>query len=116
MMNNPSPDRKESYRYIKFDKCTLEYNVTGTFPAGDLYDITFSGIDFSGLNIQNSKTGSYYAGIVMLNFKDDIHYKNFSQNLTIHTVVVSTSDDEKAEVLHKAFLHLGELCGARQSL
>lgn len=116
MANNASDVRKESYDYIKFDKCRLEYRVLGTYPVGDLYDIKFSNIDFSTLNYQVSKVGHDYTAFIVLNFGNYFHSKDGFKNLEIHTLVVNVSSDEKAQQLFKTFLHLGELCGARKSL
>jgi hypothetical protein len=116
MASSTSDFRKESYTYIRFDKCVMNYNVLGTFPSGGLYDIKYRDIDFSGLNGQVSKTGRDYTSFVVLNFSKDLHAKDDSNDLTIHTVVVNVSDDDSAHILFKAFLHLGELCGANRDL
>jgi hypothetical protein len=112
MVSNTSVFRQESYGYIKFDKCSLDYNVRGTFPSGGLYDIKFSNIDFSSLNSRESKVGRDYTAFVILNFKNAAHYKIDDKDIKIHTVVVNVSDLEKAQVLYKAFSRLGNLCGA----
>jgi hypothetical protein len=115
MAGSTSDYRKESYGYIRLNKCSLDYSVSGTYPVGDLYTIRYSNIDFSSLNYEASKAGHDYTAFIILNFKNPIKAKDRSNDLTIHTVVVNVSDDEKAQILFKAFLHLGELCGARKS-
>jgi hypothetical protein len=112
MANSTSDARKESYGYIRFNKCNLDYNVFGTYPVGDLYNIKSSNIDFSSLNYQLSKTGHDYTAFIILNFNNNIQSKDDFKDLTIRTVVINVSTDEKAQILFKAFLHLGELCGA----
>lgn len=112
MANNTSDARKESYGYIKIDKCILDYNVMGTYPVGDLYDLKFSNIDFSSLDDQLSKTGHDYTAFIILNFKNQFQFKGDSKELNIRTVVVNVSSDEKAQKLFDAFLHLGKLCRA----
>lgn len=112
MAGSTSEARKESYNYIRIDKCTLEYNVLGTFPSGGLYNIKYSGLDFSGLKYQGSKAGHDYTAFVTLNFKNDLHAKDGSKDLAIRTIVVNVSDDAGAQVLYQSFLQLGELCGA----
>lgn len=115
MANSTSDARKESYGYIRFNKCRMDYNVLGTYPVGDLYDIKFSNIDFSSLNFQASKAGHDYTAFIILNFNNNLHSKYDFKDITIRTVVVNVSDDEKAQILFKAFSHLGELCGAPKS-
>ena len=115
MANSTSAYRKESYGYIRFDKCSLDYNVMGTYPVGDLYDIKFSNIDFTSLNYQASKAGHDYTPFIILNFNSSFKCKDEFNELTIHTLVVNVSSDEKAQVLYKAFLHMGQLCGAKKS-
>ena len=112
MANSTSDYRKESYGYIRFDKCSLDYNVSGTYPAGDLYKMKFSNIDLSSLNYRSSKAGHDYTAFIILNFNNSIQYSDEFKELKINTVVVNVSTDEKAQILFKAFLHLGELCGA----
>jgi len=114
MANSTSDFRRESYGYIRFDKCSLDYNVLGTYPVGDLYNITFSNIDFTSLNYQTSKAGHDYTAFVILNFDNPFQYNDGSKDLTISTTVVNVSTDEKAQILYKAFLHLRELCGANK--
>jgi len=115
MAGKTSEARKESYNYVRFDQCRLEYNVLGTFPAGGLYDIKYSGLDFSTLNYGVSKAGHDYTAFIILNFGSTLHAKDRDRDLTIRTVVVNVSDDENAQILYRAFLHLGELCGAPKS-
>lgn len=112
MANSTSDYRRETYGYININKCIMDYNVSGTYPVGDLYNIKFSNIDFSSLNYQVSKVGHDYTAFIILNFSKDLYSKNYNQDLTIRTVVVNVSTDEKAQLLFKAFLQLGELCGA----
>ena len=114
MLSSTSDARKESYNYIRFDQCTFNYNVLGTYPVGDLYDIKFSNIDFSSLNNQASRTGHDYTAFVILNFNQPFRSKGNFIDLTIRTLVVNVSTDEKAQLLLKAFSHLGDLCGARK--
>jgi len=113
MVSSTSDYRKETYGYIRFDKCSLDYNVFGTYPVGDHYNIKFSNIDFSSLNYQVSKTGHDYTAFIILNFKNAFQIKDDFKELTVHTVVVNVSSDEKAQILFKAFLHLGKLCGVQ---
>jgi hypothetical protein len=112
MTGSPSSARKESYGYIRFDKCLLDYKVSGTYPAGGLYDIKYSDVDFSTLNYQVSKVGHDYTAFIILNFDGYFQSKGEPADLTIRTLVVNVSDDERAQLLFKAFLHLGELCAA----
>ena len=114
MANSTSDYRRESYGYIRFDKCSLDYNVLGTYPVGDIYNIRFSNIDFTSLNYQASKAGHDYTAFVILNFDNPFQYNDGFKNLTISTTVVNVSSDEKAQILYKAFLHLRELCGANK--
>jgi hypothetical protein len=114
MVNSTSDYRKESYGYIRFNKCILDYNVSGTYPVGDLYNIKYSAIDFSTLNYQASKVGHDYTAFIILNFNKPIQANDQFKELTIRTIVINVYDDEKAQILFRAFLHLGELCGARK--
>jgi hypothetical protein len=114
MANSTSDYRKESYGYIRINNCILDYNVSGTYPVGDFYNIKFSNIDLSSLNYQESKVGHDYTAFIILNFNNYFKSENNSKDLTIHTVVVNVSTDEKAQILFKAFLHLGMLCGAQK--
>jgi hypothetical protein len=116
MAGSTSDYRKERYGYIKFDKCSLDYSVSGMYPVGDLYNMKFSNIDFSSLNYQESKTGHDYTAFIILNFKNYVQYKDDVKSLKIRTIVVNVFSDEKAHLLFKAFLHLGKLCGAPKSL
>lgn len=111
MANSTSVARNESYGYIRFNKCSLDYNVMGTYPVGDLYNIKFTNIDLSSLNVQSSKTGHDYTAFIILNFSNYFQYKDDSKTLNIRTLVVNVSDDENAQKLFDAFLHLGRLCG-----
>lgn len=113
MVSNASIARQESYDYIKIDKCILSYRVFGIFPVGTPYDVKFSGIDFSSLNYHQSKIGRDYTDFIILNFKQPAIYRIDAADISIHSVVINVSDDKSAKVLFKAFLHLGELCGAK---
>jgi hypothetical protein len=113
MSGNTSVARQESYEYIKIDKCILDYKVFGTFPVGTPYEIKFSGIDFSSLNYQQSKIGHDYTDFIILNFIKPALYRINGTDLPIHTVVVNTFDDKSKKILFDAFLHLGELCSAK---
>ena len=115
MAESTSEARKESYGNILFDKCILNYRVLGTYPVGTLYDIKFSNIDFSSLNPQMCKTGHDYTAFIALNFNKYLQSKGDFRDIAIRTLVINVSNDEKAQVLFKAFLHLGELCGAPKS-
>jgi hypothetical protein len=115
MANSTSDYRKENYGYINISKCNMDYNVAGTYPVGDLYNIKFSNIDLSSLNYQLSKVGHDYTAFIILNFNKNFQAKDDFKDLTIRTVVVNVSTDEKAQLLFKEFLHLGELCGAKNS-
>ena len=114
MANSTSDYRKESYGHIRFDKCRLDYNLSGTYPVGDLYKMKFSNIDLSSLNYRLSKAGHDYTAFIILNFNNSIQYSDEIKELKINTIVVNVSTDEKAQILFKAFLHLGELCGAQK--
>jgi hypothetical protein len=111
MASSTSDARKESYNYIRFNKCIMDYNVLGTYPVGDLYNIKFSNIDFSSFNYKASRTGHDYTAFIILNFDKPLHSKGDFVDLTIRTLVVNVSNDEKAQLLFKAFSDLGDLCG-----
>ena len=113
MVDNPSDYRKESYGTVKFDQCSLEYSVAGTYPVGGLYNIKFSNINFSGLDPQEAKTGNDYTPFILLSFNDYFTSMDGYQELKLRTLVVNLSSEEKTEELFKAFLHLGELCRGR---
>ena len=115
MVNSSSGIRQESYEYIRFDKCRMDYNVLGVYPVGDLYDLKFSGIDFSSLNPSLSKVGHDYTDFVVLNFAKPLTRTDRSKDMMIRTVVINAAPVEKTQLLFKAFLHLGELCGAPKS-
>ena len=115
MVNSDSGIRQESYGYIRFDQCRMDYNVLGTYPAGELYDLKFSGIDFSSLNASASKVGHDYTDFVILNFAKPLKRTDRSEDMTIHSVVINAAPDETTQLLFKAFLHLGELCSAPKS-
>ena len=115
MVDSTSYVRKDSYRYINFKNCILDYNVKGTYPVGTQYDIKYSNVDFSSLNYQVSKVGHDYTAFVILSFNNNIQAKEVVKNISIRTIVINISDYEKAQILYKAFLHLGELCGASKS-
>jgi len=110
MIGSDSGIRKESYGYIRFDKCLMEYNVLGTYPVGELYNLKFSHIDFSSLNAAGCKIGHDYTDFVILDFDTSLKRTDNSQDLMIRSVVFNASPDDKAQSLLKAFLHLGELC------
>ena len=116
MLNSTSDARKESYDYLRFNKCSLDYHVMGTYPVGDLYDIKFTNIDFTSINTQLSKTGHDYTAFIILNFKNAIQYKDEFKEFAIRTVVVNVSSDEKAQKLFEAFLHLGKLCSDSKAI
>ena len=103
MASNASYARKESYHYIKFNGCNLDYNVSGTYPVGTTYNLRFSNLDFTGLNPQLSKTGHDYTAFVTLNFNNYFHSKDDFKDIKIRTVVVNVSTDESAQLLFKAF-------------
>ena len=116
LLSGSSSDvRKESYSYIRFSECILDYKVSGTYPIGTRYDIKFSDIDFTSLNYQGSKVGADYSNFIVLNFNNPINYKTFSKELTVHTVVMDAAGYEQAQALFKAFLQLGEICGVVKS-
>jgi hypothetical protein len=112
MIGSDSGIRKESYGYIRFDKCTMEYNVRGTYPVGELYDLKFSHIDFSSLNAAGCKIGHDYTDFVILDFDTPLTRTDNSKDMMIRSVVFNASPEEKTESLFKALLHLGELCRA----
>jgi len=107
--------RQESYGYIRFDECILDYNVSGYYPIGTPYDISFRHIDFSSLNYQKSKTGADSSHFVILIFNKPFNYKSTSKDMTASTAVIDAASYQQAQTLFKAFLHLGELCGAGKS-
>jgi len=112
MVNSSSGIRQESYEYIRFDKCRMDYEVLGTYPVGDLYDLKFSGIDFSSLNASASQVGHDYTDFVILSFTSSLIRTDRSKDMKIRTVVINAAPEDKTRRLLKAFLHLGELCGA----
>ena len=112
MIGSDSGIRKESYGYIRFDKCIMEYNVRGTYPVGELYNLKFSNIDFSSLNPAGCKIGHDYTDFVILDFDTYLKRTDNSTDMMIRSIVINASPDEKTELLFKAFLHLGELCRA----
>ncbi|HEY5975537.1 MAG TPA: hypothetical protein VIU41_12410 [Geobacteraceae bacterium] len=107
--------RKESYGYIRFNECNLDYNVAGNYPVGTSYDISFKQIDFSSLNYQKSKVGVDSSYFIILNFNKSFISRIYSNERTVSTVVIDAASNEQAQTLFKAFLHLGELCGAGKS-
>lgn len=110
MVSSTSVARQESYGYIRLESCTMDYNVSGTYPVGDTYNINYSNLNFSGLNQQASKAGHDYTSFIILNFDKQIQSKSNNEILNIHTVVINVSDDAKAAILFKAFSDLGKLC------
>lgn len=112
MAGGTSEARKESYRYVRVDGCSMTYNVLGTYPSGGLYDITYRDLDFSSLDPGESRFGHDYTSFVMLYFTNPVRYQQKGQELKIRTVVVNVSDDERAQDLFNAFLHLASLCSA----
>jgi hypothetical protein len=115
LSGSSSAVRKESYSYIRFSECILDYKVSGTYPIGTPYEIKFSDIDFTSLNYQGSKVGKDYSDYIVLNFNNPANYKTFSDELTVHTIVMDAASNEQAQALFKAFLHLGEICGVGKS-
>jgi hypothetical protein len=115
MSTSTSAYRKESYAYIRFNKCTMDYNVLGTYPVGELYDIKFRNIDFSSLNTKSSSTGHDYTAFIILNFDRPFQSRGDFKELTLRNAVINMSNDEKAQILYKAFLRLGELCRGAKS-
>ena len=113
MRNSLSVARKESYGPITFDTCKFSYTVSGTYPAGGLYTIKFSDLDFTRLNVNNSKTGQDYTDFIILNFNKKFSYKSDIDNLMVGTTVINAADNEGAQTLFTAFSRLGELCGAQ---
>jgi hypothetical protein len=116
MASGTSDIRQESYDYIRFNACRLDYRVAGSYRAGGPYDMKFSNIDFSSLNSAVSKVGHDYTAFVLLNFKKPALVQIDTDPIPVHTVVVNVSNDATAELLFTTFLHLGELCGAQQSI
>ena len=115
MAASTSDARKETYGTINFTKCRLDYNVSGTYPVGELYNIKNHNIDFSSLNPQMSKTDHDYTPFIVLNFDSYFIVKDDFKDMAIRTLVVNVSTDEKTQILYKAFLHLGELCASSKS-
>jgi hypothetical protein len=112
MTGNTSVARQESYGHISFDNCRMEYQVSGVYPVGGPYTITFSGIDFSTLNPAAVERGHDYTAFVMLRFDKSIKFKDEFKELAVKTLVVNMFDDEAAERLLNAFLRLGDLCSS----
>ncbi|GFO61361.1 hypothetical protein GMST_36860 [Geomonas silvestris] len=112
MAGGTSEARKESYRYVRVDACSMTYNVLGTYPSGGAYDITYQDLDFSALEPGESRFGHDYTSFVMLYFNKPVRYQQRGQELKIRTVVVNVSDDERAGQLFAAFLRLARLCSA----
>lgn len=110
MEASPSAYRKESYGAIKFDDCRLDYSVAGTYPVGDLYNIKFTGIDFSSLDPAGAKTGNDYTPFIIVSFAHYFTASDGHQELQQRNLVVNLDSEEKAAVLLKAFLHFGEIC------
>jgi len=104
--------RKESYSFVRFNKCILNYDVSGTYPVGTPYDIKYSNIDFSSLNYQGSKVGADSSYFILLNFNNPINYKTDSYEHKVNTILIDAVNNELAQKLFKTFLHFGELCGA----
>ena len=115
MVDSNSGIRQESYGYIRFDNCRMDYNVLGIYPAGEFYDLKFSGIEFSSLNASVSKIGHDYTDFVILSFAESLKRTDRSEDMMIRSVVINAGPDEKTQLLFKTFLHLGELCGAPKS-
>lgn len=113
MANNTSSYRQESYGYIKFDRCGLEYEVAGKYPVGSTYNIKYSGIDISSINPRESKVGHDYTAFLILSFKSYLEYNTGSNSLRVKTIVINASDDGATQKLLAAFLHLGQLCNPR---
>lgn len=111
--------RKESYGYINFNQCILDYNVRGTFPAGTPYNIKYSNIDFSSFNHEASKVGDASndnSNFIILNFNNSISYKTASEAFPVHSIVIDAATYEQAQTIYKLFEHLGDLCGSEKSL
>lgn len=99
MTSSTSVARQESYGYIRLENCIMDYNVSGTYPVGDTYNINYSSLNFSGLNQHLSKAGHDYTSFITLNFDKQIESKSNNEILNIHTVVVNVSNDAKAAIL-----------------
>jgi hypothetical protein len=112
MIGSDSGIRKENYGYIRFDKCSMEYNVLGTYPVGELYNLKFSNIDFSSLNTAGCKTGNDYTDFVILDFNTPLTRTDNGKDMMIRSIVINASPDDQTKLLFKSFLHLGELCRA----
>lgn len=110
MSNNTSLYRQESYGYIHFNGCGLEYTVAGKYPVGTTYNIKYSNIDISSLNAQQSKISHDYTAFVVLNFDKYLDYNTGSNALKIRTIVLNASDDQATAKLLGAFLHLKDVC------
>ena len=113
MRSSLSAARKESYGSITFDTCKFAYTVSGTYPSGGLYTIKFSDLDFTALNLNNSKTGQDYTDFIILNFNKKFSYKSDIDTLMVGTTVINAADNEGAQTLFTAFSQLGKLCGAQ---
>jgi hypothetical protein len=102
--------RQESYGYIEFDNCKLNYNVVGMYPAGGPYNIKYNNIDLSTFNPTQSKTGHDYTAYVVLNFDKNLEYRSTVNTLQIRTIVINVSDDQASQTLLNGFTRLGQLC------
>ena len=118
MPNISSNIRKESYGYINFHECILDYNVSGTFPVGTPYDIKYSNIDFSSFNHEVSKVNDSKndpSNFIIVNFNNSINYVTASNDFPVHTIVIDAASYGQAQTLFKLFKHLGELCSVGKS-
>jgi hypothetical protein len=113
MADYPSEYRKETYGPITFASCRLDYSVAGAYPVGDLYDIKFTGIDFSTLDPREAKTGNDYTPFIILSFKNHFTSRDGYQELKLRNLVINLSSEAKAAELYRAFLHLGALCSCQ---
>ncbi|MBJ6726705.1 hypothetical protein [Geomesophilobacter sediminis] len=105
-----SPVRNDTYPYLRFQNCRLDYVVSGTYPVGTPYTLSFTGLDFSGLNPAESRTGHDYTAFVLLYFGTPFTYRDDVQEIKVRSTVVNVANDKDAAALLKAFFRLGELC------
>lgn len=112
MTGNTSSFRKESYQSAAFEGCTLNYTVSGTYPAGGLYTIRFQGIDFSTLDVASSKIGQDYTDYVVLRFDKPFTYASETDRRYVSTTVINVDQRKVAQDLFDACLRFAAQCRA----
>ena len=112
MTGNTSSFRKESYQSAGFEGCTLNYTVSGTYPAGGLYTIRFQGIDFSTLDVASSKIGQDYTDYVVLRFDKPFTYASEIDRRYVSTTVINVNQRKAAQDLFDACQRFAAQCRA----